>query len=81
MQLPFKFYRVHYKGEPGTSSGFEWYTSLETAKRRARDFKRQHEGIADTNEATTTIEVIKITPTKAGILAALNSYAAHPDNG
>ena len=72
-----KFYRVHTCVECSTSSGYEFFTNKADAERAVREWTTGEALRTDTAE----IDVIEITPTKAGILHALNTYAAHADNG
>lgn len=66
-----KLYRVHHADYGGLgSAGFSWHTSKRGAE------KAEREGGADSS-----IELVEINPTKAGILKLLNRYADHPDNG
>jgi hypothetical protein len=69
-----KFYRNHYKVDGGISHSFHWFTSKAEA---LKDVKEHGERDEDDEIA----EPIDITPTKAGILDALNRYAGHADNG
>ncbi len=71
-----KLYRLHLHVEMGCSGGFEFFTSRREAERRKRELDAQNDPV-DAAE----IDEIEITPTKSGILAALNRYADHPDNG
>lgn len=78
-----KFYRADLRGESGTSFGFEWFTSKRDAVSKAKEWLTTpplNGGLLD-DTATAEIEEFEIAPTKAGILSALNRYAAHPDNG
>jgi hypothetical protein len=70
-----KFYRVHRTVEGGQSAGYEFVTSKEAAEKLARDLVRENprEGAE--------VLLIELAPTRAGILAALNAFAGHPDNG
>lgn len=72
-----KFYRVEFHGEGGISYGFAFHTN----RRDARAAKRDWDSAADTSSDHAVIDTIDVTPNKAGILRALNAYAAHPDNG
>ena len=67
-----KFYRVRHYVEDGSSGGHTWTTSKDEAQRAVREHAKLNPG----GEAS-EIEPVDITPTKAGILAALNHYAAH----
>jgi hypothetical protein len=74
-----KFYRVKYRIEAGCSNGFGWYTSKAEAERAAKAAVKN-----DPEEYKTEapeIEDVEIEATKAGVLAALRTYAGHPDNG
>lgn len=72
-----KFYRNHYGSaqDSGESTGFEFFTSRAAALSHAKD-KTPH-----IDDRSNIAELIVVTPTKSGILAALNTYADHPDNG
>jgi hypothetical protein len=71
-----KFYRVEGKRDGGESYGIEWFTS-----RKAADAARRKNEDGNPGEEQPEVEEANITPTKRGILAALNHYADHPDNG
>lgn len=72
-----RFYRVHFKAFDVGSAGFEFFTNEAAARkalrRDARDARMEHD--------PSSLEVIDVEPTKAGILRALQRYASHPDNG
>ena len=74
-----KFYRVRYRCEGGNSAGFSWHTSHGDASRAVA------EAIQNDPEEYKTggpeVEAIEIVASKTGILAALEHYASHPDNG
>lgn len=74
-----KFYRVAYRQDGGNSAGFSWHTSRREAERRQRQAVADDPGEYDIG--IPEIDVINVTPTKAGILEALNYYAGVPDNG
>lgn len=65
-----RFYRVENYNDHDSSLGFEWFVNRKAAEAAAAALGTQRD-----------VEVVEITPTKAGILKALESYAAHPDNG
>jgi len=68
------FYRVHYKDSFAESQGYEFFTTkskAESAQKKANKENGQNE----------EIEKVEIRPTKKGVLAALNRWASHPDNG
>lgn len=75
-----KFYVLHKFVEIGCSGGFEWFTS----KRAAEAAKREHIACMvgdDISIEATSIEMVDIKPTRAGILEALNIHASHERNG
>jgi hypothetical protein len=78
------FYRVNYSVNGGNSAGFSWHTSKNDALKAARaDYAAdptEYDMHAPT-QGDDRIERITITPTRAGILAALQLYASHADNG
>jgi|WetSurSiteA1Bulk_404760.scaffolds.fasta_scaffold288766_2 hypothetical protein len=69
-----RFYRVESRGDGGISCGCTFFTSREAAKKAERTYREPGEQPGD-------IDVIDVVPTKAGILAGLNRWASHPDNG
>lgn len=71
-----KFYRVHYRTRFGGSEGYEWFTSGVEAERAVR---RHPVDDGDQNESS--FQVVEIDRSKYGLLAALNKYGGHPDNG
>lgn len=73
-----RFYRLSISVDGGNSGGYHWFTSRAGAEKA----KRADDALDDTGtESPGTIDVVNIQPTKPGILAALRSYAGHPDNG
>ncbi len=70
-----KFYRVAKSTEGGNSDGFEFFTNRADAEKDVRQFLRVEP------DEFSRVDVIEVTPTKAGILRALKLYASHPDNG
>jgi hypothetical protein len=70
-----KFYRTAVKTDEGCSAGYEFHTSEAAARMFCAKWRGNHP------EGTAVTEPIEVAPTKAGILAALNRYAAHADNG
>lgn len=69
-----KLFRVAYLVEGGQSGGFTWLSSLAAATRAAK------EGAVE-GEQEPTIEEHTVKLTKGGVLAFLNTYASHADNG
>lgn len=74
-----RLYRNHYSKEGGGSAGFSFHPSKRLAHKEAtKRKKREGEYWETPHEVATPVEVC---PTKDGIIAALNHYADHPDNG
>lgn len=73
-----KFYQVHRTCEAGTSAGYEYHGSKREADKAANAWIRNG---SETDEHGANVTVIDVAPTRAGILAALNRYAEHADNG
>jgi hypothetical protein len=81
-----RFYRVlmpnWYFDQHHAGYGYEWFTSRVEARRATTVWKRDQRE-ADklageyNKDAGVDVEVIEITPTKKGILAALNEHARH----
>jgi len=64
-----KFYRITVTGEPGDGSFIYWETSLGASE------KTRREACENFEEPTASIEIVKIDPSKAGILTALRTLA------
>lgn len=71
-----RFYQVASFTIDGSSTGFDFYSDKRTAQRAVREVANYSD---DRERAEMT--VIEVTPTKAGILDALNRLASHADNG
>lgn len=68
-----KIYRVSYADKQDAEhKGYSYHTSRAAAEKAVRDCKEHKQC-----EITTT----ELTPTKKGIIAYLERYADHPDNG
>lgn len=74
-----KFYRVKLYDAADGSMGFVWFSSRREADKEAVSFNK--EVGPDRRQPEATVEVVEIGPTKRAVLAALNTYATHPDNG
>lgn len=74
-----RFYQLHRTHEAGVSAGYSYYASKREAQSALATWRKNSPG--DVQDQTGTIEPIEVTPTRAGILAALNRYAGHADNG
>lgn len=72
------FYRNHYTHNAGESAGYEWFTSKHLAKVAARAWDKEQKG---KDERPTETDMIIIVTQRKRLLAALNHYASHPDNG
>ena len=75
-----RFYRVWYFDQSHAGRGYEWFASRVEARRALTVWKfdqREAGKLAGEfiKDAWGTVEAIEITPTKKGILAALNSHA------
>jgi len=78
------FYRVRYSTEGGSSAGYSWHTSRRDADRAlAAAIANDPAEYADDARVRMEdrIQPVTITPTKAGILAALRQFASHEQNG
>ena len=76
-----RFYRLaRVNGQDGCT-GYEFFTNKRDAETAAREWmaSREEEEYGEMIEAKIT--EVKVTPTRAGILNALNSLASHADNG
>lgn len=73
-----KFYRLHQTYDHGSSVGYVFFMTMASAEKAQREWLKENAGEdPEANE----IDTIEVKPTRAGILAALNQYADHPDNG
>ena len=77
------FYRVQYFAPLNSPRGYEWFTSQRSAQQAVSKWQRgtkdDHEYNSDFPEhrRTADLAAITITPTKAGILTALNRFAQY----
>jgi hypothetical protein len=79
-----RFYRLNKLHENGESAGYEFFGDRREVEKAFREWmtppeKGDEEWV--TSREGTEIETINITPTRAGILRALQRYATHADNG
>ena len=73
-----KLYRVtHYTVADG-HQGYTWHTSKAEADREA---KAWHKAQDPMDGPRVSVAPVDIETNKAGLVDALNKYAAHPDNG
>ena len=72
-----RFYRLALFEVGDGSHGYEFFTAKADAEKRAREWLAENAG----HEPRADVEAIEIEPTKPGILAAMNKYAGHNDNG
>lgn len=81
-----KFYQLDLRHEYGSSAGYEYFTNKQDAEKAFDEWfdcgpdKSVKEEYTE-ERMSTKINVIEITPTKAGILRMLRLYASHADNG
>ena len=65
-----KIYVVHHRAAAGESAGRTFHGNKAEAEKAQRE-----------QPENDPVEKINVTPTKAGILAALNHWGSHNDNG
>jgi hypothetical protein len=70
-----RLYRLHLAHSAGVSSGYKFFTTKPEAA------KAKDEWINDDASHSAEFEEITLRANARGILAALNVYASHPDNG
>lgn len=70
-------FRVSYSTSLASSLGFEWFTSLTAAQKAQRQFEKRK----DHEDPVAEILKIELKTTKADVVALLNKFASHPDNG
>lgn len=70
-----KVYQVSIRAHDDAHLGFNYFTSRREAE---ADVKQQTAG---DNPNTCEIVALQVQLTKRGMLAALQAYASHPDNG
>lgn len=71
-----KIYRLHVRENQAGSVGYTFFTSKGAAEKAKRDAEQGINVAAVRIDGPYGIEL-----TKTGVLAALNHYASHPDNG
>lgn len=88
-----KLYRVNYFDQSTGSHGFGWYTSRAQAERIASKYVRDNAPEPETGDAYVDlyrnrtgvdrpeVEEVEFELTKRSVLALLQAYAAHADNG
>ena len=83
-----RFYRVSYQYEPwgGEHSNYKFFTSKRAADKEANEWRGDNTYFdpplpEDEAHKMATVEAFDITPTKKGILEALNDLASHANNG
>jgi hydrogenase maturation factor len=74
-----KLYQLHRTHDAGESVGYEYFTARRGAERALATWRRNSPG--DVQDQQGSIAIVMVDPTKVGICAALNRYAAHADNG
>lgn len=89
-----KLYRVSRSDVKDGHQGYSFHGNKSEANKAAKEFldlfepteelRKEYAAMGDTpprNDAEAQVTVIDVTPTKAGILAALNRFASHNNNG
>ena len=89
-----RFYRVSYQSWEGEHANYQFFTSKRAADKKANDWRRAHTNFVpednfygdtpltkDEAHKMATVGAFDITPTKKGILQALNHLASHANNG
>lgn len=71
-----RIYKLRIAEEHGNSMGYEFFPSKHAAEKAKRAWLSE-----SPEDRTATVSLVEITPTKTGIIAALNRHASHPDNG
>jgi len=75
-------YRLSLRSAMYVSLGFSFHGSQRTAiAAKMEAVRRSAENDEAVSAKESAVDGFDITPTKAGILAALNKLAGHPDNG
>lgn len=73
-----KIYRVSLWSDSGDgSTGYSYHSS----KREAEKAARENRSAKSNDSPDPDVEVIDVSPTRAGIIKVLNRYGGHPDNG
>lgn len=74
-----QFYRLHRRDNVDFgSAGFEWFTARKDAEAAMSAWIKEN---GEDRALGTAIATIDITPTKKKLLAFLNEFASHADNG
>jgi hypothetical protein len=74
-----KIYVNHYCCEGGSSAGYGYYGSKRAAKKAAADWRRKDRTNIPPYDLVAQPGEVQLN--KRGVLAALNRYGGHPDNG
>jgi len=82
-RAPIKFFRVGLTDARDGHQGFVFVKTLTEANTRRRAFKARYPTRAMRRECLPRVDIdlIEVEPTREGILAALNRYASHAENG
>jgi hypothetical protein len=75
-----RIYKNNLRAHGWESHGYTYHASYRAARASAAEVIRH---TADSTEpiATVETEALDLTPTKSGIISALNQHGGHPDNG
>lgn len=70
-----RLYRISFADAQGMHMGYAFAGNLKAAAKARVDF------LDNCPDGKAEIEPIEVTRTRSGIIAALNQYADHPNNG
>jgi len=78
-----KVYRVSRRDVPDGHQGYSFATTQAGARRLVREFMSNYPTRADRRayEPRCDVDTFEVLPTREGIIAALNRYASHAENG
>lgn len=71
-----RVYRVIYESRKNGQQGYTWHSSEGLARWRARTYVKESR-----YDRTAVVEPVDVKATRAAIVATLNIYASHNDNG
>ena len=71
-------YRASYRDALGEHKGYEFFVSRRKASQACADYTRK-EGVH--SKAETTLTLVQFKPTRTDVVALLNRFAGHADNG
>ncbi|MEN6533364.1 MAG: hypothetical protein ABFD89_06855 [Bryobacteraceae bacterium] len=75
-----RIWKNDYRGAGMESRGYSYHPSKREARKAATAAIRHTKDDSEPTDEVQT-EPIEVTPTKKGIISALNQHGGHPDNG